>query len=186
MPTLSLLESLGLPDPAVVLGRPAVTIFELAAIVVVALALAVVSTRNNRSRVVTAVAMLLPFVLFARFAISEFDSYRQWKAMAFAAPFTVITVVVLIAVAARSFADLGQSCEKRVPVGVRPRQFPLPSRRCGLRRRTPTRSTPRRPFHPALGLAVPSELPYAMSSANMRARLEQARSQSISVRSGRR
>ncbi len=101
MPTLSLLEAVGLPDPGVTVGRPLVAIAQLVVVGVVVGLLVTVIRRHDRPTVVVAVAMLIPFMLFVRFAISEFDSYRQWKAMAFAAPFAVVAIVLLIAVVSR-------------------------------------------------------------------------------------
>ena len=46
--------------------------------------------------------LLLPSLLFVRFAIAEPDSYRQWKAMAFAAPFAVVAVGVALCLLAGS------------------------------------------------------------------------------------
>lgn len=93
MPTYSLVETIGLPAP-VALSRTSGLVLQ--ALIVVALGFGLLCVRRrDRSRLGVALALLLPFALFVRFAFAEPDSYRQWKAMASAAPFAVVAVTII-------------------------------------------------------------------------------------------
>ncbi len=100
MPTFSLLEMLGIRDPFVGIGRPAVTLVETAMLGLVLVVLLTVVRRTRRMTVIALLGLLLPAVVFLRFASVDPDSYRQWKAMAWAAPFVILVVVATIALVA--------------------------------------------------------------------------------------
>jgi hypothetical protein len=96
MPTLSFLEALGMRDPFVGYSRPELALGETLAIFALLPLLMIVVRRSERPRVLVIASLLLPSLLFVRFALTEPDSYRQWKAMAFAAPFAVVAVGVTL------------------------------------------------------------------------------------------
>jgi len=100
MPTFSLLEMLGMRDPFVGIGRPVVTLIETGMLGLALVVLLTVVTRTRRMTVIALLGLLLPAAIFLRFALVEPDSYRQWKAMAWAAPFVILVVVATIALVA--------------------------------------------------------------------------------------
>jgi hypothetical protein len=96
MPTFSFLEALGMRDPFEGNSRPELALGEILVILALLPILTIVIRRGGRPRVVAAASLLLPSLLFVRFAFAEPGSYRQWKAMAFAAPFAVVAIGVAL------------------------------------------------------------------------------------------
>jgi hypothetical protein len=92
MPTFSFFEALGLRDPLWGASGPERVLGETFVMLALLLILVAIVPRDKRPRVVAVAVLLLPIVLFAYFALSDPDSYRQWKAMAFASPFAVVAV----------------------------------------------------------------------------------------------
>lgn len=95
MPTLSLAEAVGAVDPLSFLTSTEALVIESAVAVAVLLLMIGFGDRSVRSVALACLTLLLPMGVYIRFAIAEPDSYRQWKAMALAAPFAVLAMVGL-------------------------------------------------------------------------------------------
>lgn len=101
MPTLTLINSIGAVDPLSFLPSTEALVIELVAVVVALAIVTGLGDRPARSRAVACLTLLLPAGAYIRFAVSEPDSYRQWKAMALAAPFAVLAIVGLVLLVSR-------------------------------------------------------------------------------------
>ena len=103
MPTLSFLEAIGMRDPFKGFSRPDLALRETLVMLALLSILMILVRRGERPRVVAIVSLLLPSLLFVYFALTVPDSYRQWKAMAFAAPFAVVAVGAALCLFAGTF-----------------------------------------------------------------------------------
>jgi hypothetical protein len=102
MPTYSLTEAVGLPEPLTMLSRAEAAAVELGLLMAILLGFVLLSTRRYRWVALVSIAFLFPMLVYVRFAFLEPDSYRQWKAMAFAVPFTVIAIIGVLTIVAKS------------------------------------------------------------------------------------
>jgi hypothetical protein len=100
MPTFSLAEMVGLREPLARTSRAEAAAVEIAALVLVLLVVVIMSRWRYRSMAVVCFAFLVPSLLYLRFAFAEPDSYRQWKAMAFAVPFAILALIGLVLIIA--------------------------------------------------------------------------------------
>ncbi len=97
MPSTTLIDAIGIRDPFASEARGDTAAVELvAAVLVIVITFALVRHRA-KYELLFSLPLLLPFVVYVRFTLNQPDSYRQWKAMAFAAPFAVCAVALIIA-----------------------------------------------------------------------------------------
>jgi hypothetical protein len=94
MPTVSMFQSLGLASVDASSVSLLVAVSGPLVVGVILVVLLCASRKRGRMGVGIALALLWPCTLFVRFAWVEPGSYRQWKAMALAEPFLVMSVVI--------------------------------------------------------------------------------------------
>jgi hypothetical protein len=102
MPTYSLAEAVGLTEPLTMLGRAEAAAVELAIVAIALLGFIALAIRRYRRTAFLSLVFLAPMIVYLRFAFAEPDSYRQWKAMAFAVPFSVIAIIGLLLIVTQS------------------------------------------------------------------------------------
>lgn len=118
MPTFSFAEAVGLPEPFTMLTRAEAAAVEVGLLASVLLGFVLLSTRRCRRVALVSIALLFPMLVYLRFAFVEPDSYRQWKAMAFAVPFAVVATIGLLLIVIKSLRLFGLSASVGSVVAV--------------------------------------------------------------------